>query len=327
MAEVEVNLTIVTSIDDNFALPATVMMRSVVDQLGGTRSVDFYVLDCGLRSRNRWKIRRSIPKAWARIHFIQMPARLLTGFRVDGHISIATYARLFIDQLLPDSVDRVMYMDGDMLALTDISALWHTNLGSYPLAAVQDPVAGRVGQSAQMVHWQGWDVPDGTSVFNAGLMLIDLPAWRTKKIAQHAITVARQYPERMKYWDQCALNYVIRGDYLELDPTWNVLPFVFYPPHCNDVIYEPELMQRSIHNPKILHYGGTWRPWKGAGRHWREAEFYRYLYRTAWRNEVYCAPWMGRGNTAWTRFRRYVKKTLANASRQKDDSVTDGKQP
>lgn len=301
---------IVTSADDNFALPATVMMRSVVDHLAGIDAVDFFVLDCGLTGKSRLKMRRSIPGSWGRLHFIPIGVEKFAGFRVDGHVSAATYARLFVDKHLPPSVERAIYIDGDMVLLTDLLPLWEVDLAGHLLAAVQDPIAGRVGQSAQMMHWQGWDVPEGTPVFNGGLLVINLCKWREQRISDKAIEVARQHPDRMKYWDQCALNYVIRGDFQPLDPAWNVGPFVFYPPHNRDVVYDAETAARCIREPKIIHYGGTWRPWKGPGRHWREAEFYRYLYRTAWRNDVYCAPWMGRGNTGWTKVKRLVKRAV-----------------
>jgi len=306
---------LVTSSDDAFALPVTVMLRSIVDHLGGVEAVDIFVLDCGLSSGSRRKMLRSISGGWAHIQFIPVKMDSLTGFRVDGHISAATYARLLLEKHLPDSLERVIYLDGDMLFLADIKKLMEIDLKGHPVAAVQDPVAGIVGQSAQMMHWGGWDVPDGTQVFNAGLMVIDLCRWRKESIFEQAIQVARKYPDRMKFWDQCALNYVIRGDFEPLDPAWNVLPFLNYLPHSKDVIYSREIMDRCIDHPKGIHFGGTWRPWKGPGRHWKEVEFYRYLYRTAWRNEVYCAPWMGRGNSMVTKWKRMLKDRISGAPR------------
>ena len=284
------------------------MVRSVVDQMGGTGFVDVYVLDCGLTPKSRRKMVHSIPRSWAKLHFIPIHADDLAGFRVDGHISAATYARLLIGKCLPDEIEKVIYLDGDMLVLSDLRNIWDVDLKGHPLAAVQDPVAGLVGQSAQMMHWEGWDVPAGTQVFNAGLMVIDLSRWRKEKMFERAVQIAREHPERMRFWDQCALNYVIRGNFAALDPTWNVSPFLNYPPHSLDVIYDKETVGRCIHHPKVLHFGGTYRPWKGPGRHWLETEFYRYLYRTAWRKDVYCAPWMGRGNSVWSKIKRTLMR-------------------
>lgn len=301
------HVALVTAADDAFALPTSVMMRSVIDNMRGTQFMDFFVLDCGMTGKSRRKMLASVPKAWCRVTFVAIDKMTLEGFRVDGHIAPAAYARLFMGKWLPTGIERVIYADGDLLAMTDISPLCEIDLQGRPMAAVQDPVAGLVGQSAQMMHWAGWDIPNGTRIFNSGMMVVDLPRWRRDRLFERAVEVARCNVDRMRWHDQDALNYVIRGNYLELDPTWNVLPFVLYPPNCRDVVYDPDTVARCIQEPKIIHFGGTWRPWKGPGRHWRETEFYRYLYRTAWRNDVYCAPWMGRGKTGWTRAKRWVK--------------------
>lgn len=300
----------VTSTDDNFALPATVMMRSVVDHLSGTQSADFFVLDCGMTDRSRSKMRRSIPGAWGRLHFVPIDEKALSGFRVDEHIPAAAYARLLMGKYLPSTVERVLYLDGDLVALTDVQPLWSTDLKGYPMAAVQDPAAGLVGQSAQMMHWEGWDIPVGTPIFNSGLMVIDLVRWRKERLFARAMQVAREHDDRMRWHDQDALNYVIRGEFEMLDPAWNLMTHLYYPPHRDTVVYDQSIVERCIREPKILHFCCDYRPWKGPGRHWREAEFYRYLYRTAWRNDVYCAPWMGRGNTLWTKMKHMVKQGL-----------------
>lgn len=307
---------IVTSSDENFALPVTVMMRSVVDHLRGTEKANFFILDCGITKNSRRKMRQSISRAWADIHFVPVGGDSFAGFRVDGHISAATYARLFIEKLLPTEIDRVLYLDGDMIVLANVGELWKIDLQGHSMAAVQDPAAGIVGRSVQMMHWEGWDVPEGTVVFNAGVMVLDLKQWRKMGIAEQAMGTARSHPERMKWWDQCALNYVIQGDFLPLDLAWNVMPHLYYPPHCDDLIYDKDTVDRCVKTPRILHLCGAHRPWKGPGRHWREAEFYRYLYRTAWRNDVYCAPWMGRGNSLWTKAKRMIKQGLLNRKPQ-----------
>ena len=305
------NITLVTAVDDRFALPGTVMMRSVVDHLGGSDGVNFYVLDCGMTPASRCKMRRSIPRAWGKVHFVPIELDRFRGFRVDHHIPLAAYARLLMGECLPESVKRVLYMDGDLVALTDVSPLWRMDLKGHSMAAVQDPVAGLVGQSPQMMHWEGWDVPMGTPIFNSGLMLIDLERWREEGIFRRALVAAGEHADRMRWHDQDAMNCVIRGDFEALDPAWNVMTHLYYPPHCDTTVFDRETIERCIREPKILHFCGDFRPWKGPGRHWRETEFYRYLYRTAWRNDVYCAPWMGRGNTGWTKVKWLVKRAVS----------------
>ena len=49
-------------------------------------------------------------------------------FDTNGWSSIIL-ARLFLDKLLPQEVDRILYLDGDTLVLEDIGSLFYSDLG------------------------------------------------------------------------------------------------------------------------------------------------------------------------------------------------------
>ncbi|MCS7063960.1 MAG: glycosyltransferase family 8 protein, partial [Methylacidiphilales bacterium] len=296
---------IATAADENFALPVAVMLRSIIDNLNKYYTIHASILDCGLSIRSRKHIIASLPKAWITLNFYHLNNDLFRGLRVDGHVSQATYARLFIDQVFHKQIDKLLYLDGDTLSVHDISILWNISVEHFFLAAIQDPVAGVVGKSPQMMHWAGWDVAEGTKIFNAGVMLINTRKWEQEGICKKAIEVARSFPQRMKWWDQCALNYVIRGKFLNIDLKWNVMPHLYYPPNCFDVIYSRDIIEAAIRDPYIVHFSGNNRPWRGCNRHWRETDFYRYLYRTKYRKRVPFAPWMGRGRTSFHKIARY----------------------
>src|SRR5437763_16981533 len=57
-----------------------------------------------------------------------------------GLASSATYVRLLIDQLLPADLERVIYLDVDLIVRSDLSELWHFDLNGKTIAAVRDAV-------------------------------------------------------------------------------------------------------------------------------------------------------------------------------------------
>jgi Lipopolysaccharide biosynthesis proteins, LPS:glycosyltransferases len=73
--------------------------------------------------------------------------------------SIITYARLFLDIVLPD-VNRILYIDSDTFDNKPLGPLWSFDLQGKTLAAA--PQDG------------------GVYPFNAGVLLIDLERWRSK---------------------------------------------------------------------------------------------------------------------------------------------------
>ncbi len=75
------------------------------------------------RARRRDLVRRGPRRAGAR------------GCRREGFTRKATWYRIFLPDLLPE-VDRILFLDADLLALDSLAPLWETDLSEHYLAAV-----------------------------------------------------------------------------------------------------------------------------------------------------------------------------------------------
>lgn len=51
-----------------------------------------------------------------------------------GHVTRTAYARLLMDRVLPHDVDKVIYVDCDLIIKGDLNALWSHDLGGGPSA-------------------------------------------------------------------------------------------------------------------------------------------------------------------------------------------------
>ena len=149
------------------------------------------------------------------------------------------WAKLAIPSLLPASLTHVLYVDADTLVLEDPTAMYlrTTSLpemngakGRLLAAAVDFGIP--CGHPSLLA--QGW--PEGRRYFNAGVMLINLEAWRSRlpglmKSLQSRIlgevvgdSVDQSLQTKLCYGEQDALNLacLASGGWIELDPTWNV---------------------------------------------------------------------------------------------------------
>jgi lipopolysaccharide biosynthesis glycosyltransferase len=86
--------------------------------------------------------------------------------------------------------------------------------------------------------------------FCAGVMIINLQYWREHKVAEQAIDFLLKYSPYAA--DQDSLNYVIRGNYIELHPRWNVMRQEIF---SN---YNTEILEEAYKNPAIIHIK-TWK--------------------------------------------------------------------
>ena len=129
--------------------------------------------------------------------------------------STATYRRFYLARLVPD-VDRLIYLDSDVVVRHDLTELWRQPLDGYPLAAVPH---GWAADNKTMLDL----FPDG--YFNGGVLLMDLACWRDQGVAsrlEDAVRASLASPGgALWHHDEGPLNEVLVDDWQHLSPRWN----------------------------------------------------------------------------------------------------------
>jgi lipopolysaccharide biosynthesis glycosyltransferase len=183
-----------------------------------------------------------------------------------GRFSRAVFRRLFLDQILPAHVERIVAVDSDMLILRPgLSRLADFDLGGRPLAAAYDMIflmdfkhdaLARQFQRSRRSLGLSLDTP----YFNAGLMAIDRARWRADKLTECVAKQLRDDPKRFPFMEQDALNATLRGDFTPLSPRYNFMGDFFLLD-----------LERRL-EPIVLHFVNAPKPWELAL--WRgEARF------------------------------------------------------
>jgi len=103
------------------------------------------------------------------------------------------YERLLAPDALSDSLERAIYLDGDLLLLDAIDILWNTDLRGGIIAAVQDAVIPRVSSPMGLRRFRELGCRPEEPYFNAGVLVVDLKAWRSQEVGQRAIEYLGRY--------------------------------------------------------------------------------------------------------------------------------------
>ena len=169
-----------------------------------------------------------------------------------GKESNATYWRLFLPDYLPD-LERVLYLDCDLIVRHDVTDLWRTELGDHFIAAARDPIGHDVVSLAQDC---------GGDYFNAGVMLINLAQWRKERLGQQALDSARDFAAKNyphQFHDQSPLNKAIRGRWVVVSPSWNYHEDV----NLNPVYFhlDKNELAHIKADPAIYHFRTNKKPW------------------------------------------------------------------
>ncbi len=211
------------------------------------------------------KLEAFVSKYGAKITFYEMDLTDFEGLHFDKWASAAVYFRLLAPRFLPAELDKILYLDSDIIVRHSLDNLWNTDITGYALAAVPN-----LEDNARKLL----NFPEGTKYFNSGVLLINLQFWKENQIVDHAIDFIKSNPDKVHFWDQDALNATLIGRWIELPTFWNW--------QLNSAT--PKSGTES--EPAIVHFLTDDKPWHSFGTHLLKSEYHKYRRKTPWRQYV-----------------------------------------
>jgi lipopolysaccharide biosynthesis glycosyltransferase len=262
-------MVIVFCLDNNFTQHLFVSLESLIYHTKNTQSLKIYVIDGGINEQSKSDLYNHFLKKRIALNFLHADNSIFSGFIVDRHISTATYYRIAIADILPDVETKVIYLDCDVMVNHDLAELWDFDMHNYSIAAVAE-------------HDNSRNIEMGlgeTKTFNCGVLLMNIAKWRKEKIAEKVLNYIREKPEKIKFWDQDALNAVLLKDWIELPLKWNVTTAYF------NKLKQLNLLEiKQVKNPYIIHYNTSIKPWHYISRHPYKKLYYKFLKLTPFKN-------------------------------------------
>ncbi|QDK82679.1 glycosyltransferase family 8 protein [Spirosoma sp. KCTC 42546] len=261
---------LVTICDNRFALLLASLLKSIEVNLASPTQFDLYLVNDGIRPLTRNKLLRAINPDVFHIHWLTIDETLPPGVTLPMDRSTFprnVFVRLFIPYFIPQELTKVVYLDVDMIAHQDITALWAIDLGDKLLGAVQDRAEVAGSSWGGYSNYQDLGLAPDTKIFNSGLLLINPIAWRQQNITERVIRCIEENVKYAVFPDQYGLNVVLANQWLELDRRWNCYA------------------QYDEVNPYIIHFTGV-KPIYTSYQYNKayQEEFYQYLRMTPWQH-------------------------------------------
>lgn len=246
---------IVCNIDQNYIEQCGVMLTSLFIHNTNTQ-FSIHIINNGLSNEGTTKIKTIANNSLSNIYFYKTPQSLTENFPIKAkdYLSIATYLRIFMSELLPADIEKALYLDCDLLITDSIEDLWNTDMDNYAVAALKE----RPPFDTEFPSILGY--PIRFSYFNAGVMLVNLKRWREINVAEQCKNFISTNYNKIKYHDQDVLNAILHEEVLFIDLRWNIMDFFLTAkPNIQDERI-PEL-RLAIKNPAIIHFAGPKKPW------------------------------------------------------------------
>ena len=280
-------LHVVLSSDDNYAPHLGAAIYSLIYCNLDFEHIKVFIIDNEIREENRRKLSDIVDKT-PNAEIIWIPFekyREKLKLNLMWNISISAYARLFIAEMVPESVKRIIYLDCDMIVCQSLKELWDTDLNGKIIGVVQDTVGSRAKEQLNLSSNERY--------FNSGMLLIDLDAWRKRNIGTKCLHFLERYNGQVHHHDQGVLNGVLCNEKYILPMRYNTITIHYFfnlrqiRKYYNETakFYSLEEIENSKKEPVIIHFtpSFTSRPWIKGCRHPLRQRYWDVIDHTPWR--------------------------------------------
>jgi lipopolysaccharide biosynthesis glycosyltransferase len=258
------NINVCFCIDENYVCHLGAVLLSLIDS-NKHNSVSIFVLSNGVTEQSKQRLAKTIENIESfTIVFVDSQDKSVNKLKAGGHISSATYIRFEIPSLLTQ-LDKVFYLDADLVITDDLTEFWNVELENNYVAAVENPFFNR---------YKSLGIKPEFGYFNAGVLLMNLKRWRASNVQQKAVEFLNTNKAVCEMFDQDALNVVFEGHWKKVPLRWNLQ--TVYLRRKKDL---PELkteISSAYRTPGIIHYSSSSKPWDFLDPHPKSIVFTQY---------------------------------------------------
>lgn len=239
------------STDDNYVQHCGAMLCSLLESSSSKFVIHVLCTEGSLSSDGRAVLKRIVEERGSKCEFNHVDESMLTGvkFREKRPLTYAAYYRILLASLFGPEIEKIFYLDCDIIVLKDISSIFELDISGYALAAVLDITNPCDLQRMQL------SIPYEKCFFCSGVMLINLNYWREHGSEEKLLYFSKK--ERHVFLhDQDALNAVFYDKWFRLPPKWG--KFNEQVPSTIKFLTDEDKIE-YIHSPMLIHY--IVKPW------------------------------------------------------------------
>jgi len=284
-------MNFVYATDDRYAGYCGISLTSLLENNQDVSDISVYILAYRISDQNCNKLRVLCDRYGARLLMIDIEDfQDKIGFDVNtSAYNPIVLSRLFLTSYLPVNVDRVLYLDCDIIVTDSLKALFEDKIGGSDFTEYSVAMCPELYMPDDKKRNIGLDKTD--TYFNAGVILVNLSRWRALNLDQSFLAYYRAKQGDLLYNDQDIINHCCRRDVLTLPQWYNTCTNLPYFPKWylkriqKAFCYEPsEVYSDRLRKPVIIHYQGEERPWIHGNRNFYRAFYDQYRQMSEWKS-------------------------------------------
>ena len=271
-------INILCTPDNNYVPYCGIMLTSLFEN---NKGVDFevYIMCERLDDNNIADFKRLAKLYHVQIKILTVSKDIFKKcpIRPGDHVSIAAYFRLIAPEILPRHINKVLYIDCDIIVNASIEELYGLDVDNNAFGAIIDEEFFEKSKYDRLCY-------DKKQFYiNSGVLLLNLDFWRDNNITEKCLEYISKYPERVIFHDQDTLNAVLHKEMKLLPIKYNLQTgflLTEYTRYYEDEM--PEILE-AVKSPVIIHFTGASKPWFKDSRHPYRKRFMHYKNISLWK--------------------------------------------
>jgi len=277
-------MNILYTCDDNYIWLMGISTISLFENNKELVDLTVYLLGENISNENKRILEDIAQKYNRKIIVIDVPQIDIPDSLVTARWPLSAFTRLFIGALLPEDVNKILYLDCDTIIKGKLDEVEKINIDSCVCAGVKDCI-GKIYK--ENIGLQGNDI-----YINAGVIYFNLEEIRKIEIRQAIDVFMNKYLKLINYADQDILNGIFKGKIKVIPPQFNVMTILTVYSHKEisrlrkpTNYYSEAELENAKANPSIIHYTTNMRvirPWFLNSNHPMANDFEKYMSISPW---------------------------------------------
>lgn len=246
-------------LDDNYFFCTYVALKSMKINKNVNAIYNIYILIDGVSQDNQQKIQLLNEENFiTKIIDIQEYCQKYKNIQNVYHISNTALVKFDIPNIL-SHIDKVLYLDGDILVTKDLSELFNIDIDNFYLGAVRELRSEYTRKYNELTNTKYY--------FNSGVMLLNLKKMRDEDFPQKLLITKLNQPKSWRCMDQDVFNNVVNDNFKHLPIQYNNFISLFIADRINikqlNTFYKTKFtsFKELCKNSTILHFACNLKPW------------------------------------------------------------------
>lgn len=266
-------MNIAVTINDTYFYPLYIMLNTLFSKHEKTQ-IHVYLIHSRVSGKNKKRLERLCKRHGGKFTEIFVSEEEFSDAPSFSYFTKEMYYRILVAKLLPETVERVLYLDPDLIVTDNLEEFYHMPLEGYFFAGIRD----RLQDNEDSPYWKVLGFTGKNNYINSGVLLCNLTLLRKEQKVQDVFDMLKERGESLKFPDQDLINVLYEGKIAVAEERYNLNPNILRWWEYLGYNFAPFFLKK----PAIIHYMGSQKPWRNSYTgglyhyYWNEERKYAY---------------------------------------------------